>query len=247
MNDHSVLTDDTVAEELRLLAAAAAPALETRPDLARQVLHRAGRDLRRRRARRAGIVAGAGLLVVVAAAASRPGSGSHFSVIQPSAAMAPTIAVGEQVVFAKRIAPQRGDVVSAHIDTDDLDHETISRVLAVAGDTIACPAGPTGQCSALVVNGIPNAESYLPGMAIAPFGPVVVPPASVFLVGDNRSNATDSRVYGPIADRAVSGVAVRIKAPGDNPRPVPGAPDHPAPGGAIDPAGPPPPASSTAR
>jgi signal peptidase I len=234
MNDDLLLvSDDDVAVELRTLAAAAAPSLQARPDLARRVL--AATQTRRSRVRRAGIVAGASLLMVAAAAASRPGSGTHFAIIQPSAAMTPTVAVGEQVTFDKRLDPQRGDVVYAHITASGFGHHAISRVVAVAGDTVECPVGPARACTTLVINGQPFPEPHLGGMAIAPFGPVHVPDATVFLMGDARSNATDSRIYGPVGTDDVSGVAVRISGDGQS-REVPGAPSHSAPHGGVDPA-----------
>ena len=242
MNDDLLpVSDDDIAAELRTLAAAAAPSLEARPDLARRVLERTRMQTRRIRTRRAGIVAGAGLLMVVAAAASRPGGGTHFAIIQPSAAMTPTVAVGEHVTFHKGLEPQRGDVVSARITAPGFGHHTISRAVAVAGDTVECPAPPGGDCTTLVVNGHPVPEPYLGRMAVAPFGPVHVPDGAVFLMGDGRSNATDSRIYGPVRTVDISGVAVRISGNGQS-RHIPGAPRHPAPHGGVDPADLPPPA-----
>lgn len=242
MNDELLLVNnDDVAAELRTLATAAAPTLQARPDLARRVLDRTRTLTRRTRARRGGIVAGAGLLIMATAAASRPGSGTHFSIIQPSAAMTPTVTVGEQVTFHKRLDPQRGDLVYAHITAPGFNHHTISRVVATAGDTVECPAGPGGDCTSLVVNGQPVPEPHLGSMAIEPFGPVHVPDAALFLMGDARSNATDSRIYGPVATNDISGVAVRITGNGPS-RGIPGAPSHPAPQGGVDPADLPPPA-----
>lgn len=133
MNEHLVMSDEDVREELRALALAAVPSLRTPRDLADRVLSRT-QGRRRRTGRRAIIAAGASVAIVVAAA-SRPGSGSHSSIIEPSAAMSPTIEVGEQVVFHKRLEPRRGDVVYARITVPGFDHRTISRVVAVAGDT----------------------------------------------------------------------------------------------------------------
>jgi signal peptidase I len=202
---------------------------------------------RQRWTRRAGAVVGGGILVLAAAAASRSGSGSHFSVIQPSAAMEPTVLVQEQVIFSKRLVPQRGDVVSAHIGVAGSAHETISRVVALEGDTVECPARSDGRCEAIVVNGSPVPEPHLGGVLIDPFRPVTVPVHSVFLMGDNRTRASDSRVYGPVAVKEVAGVAVEILGKGDHRRPIPGAPAHPAPGGGVDPADSPPPANTASR
>jgi signal peptidase I len=244
MKDTLVLSDADVADELRRLAVAAAPAIHARPGLAHRALDRCKKERRQAVKRRAAMAAGAGLMMVVAAAASRPGGGRYFSVIQPSIAMRPTVEAGEQVIFHKRLHPHRGDVVYARVAVPGSDHRTISRVVAVAGDSIACPAGQTDRCSELVVNGEPVPEPYLDGMSIAPFTTVTVPADSLFVMGDARAAARDSRVYGPIRGEAVSGVAVRITGERGS-RAVPGAPYHPAPHGGVDAADPPPEAPAT--
>ena len=66
---------------------------------------------------------------------------------------------------------------------------------------------------------------------LAPFGATTVPADSAYLLGDNRSVAVDSRQVGAVALGDITGVAVRITAPGDVVRAVPGAPTHEAPAG----------------
>jgi len=239
-----LLTHDDVIDELQALAAAAAPAIQAKADLAQVVLDRSRVASRRRRTRRAGIVVGSGLLVLATAAATRPGSGTHFAVLQPSESMAPTVQVGAQVVFSKTLAPQRGDVVHFTVRIDGAAFTMTKRVVALGGDEIACPARNDGRCEALVVNGRPVAESYLGGMVMDPFAPVRVPAGSAFVLGDNRNLSSDSRHYGSIPLGDISGVGVRITTDGQS-RPVPGAADHPEPTGGVDPAGPPPPAAGS--
>jgi len=40
------------------------------------------------------------------------------------------------------------------------------------------------------------------------FPDVIVPQASVYVLGDNRSNSEDSRVFGPVSDDRLIGRAV---------------------------------------
>jgi signal peptidase I len=228
--------DDEVAVRLRMLAASGSPAVTVAPELAQAVLRR------RRNRRRTGRGA-AGVLVTMAAgaaitAALLPGHAPYVTVDEPSAAMSPTIQVGEHVIVAKHLTPSRGDVVEASISADGERFTTLSRVIGIGGDTVACPA--VGQsCAGVVVDGRPLDETYLNGPT-APFATVTVPSGMVFLMGDNRALANDSRQLGPVSLSQLRGVVVRILRAGTSTQ-VPGAPANNVPGGHnVDPPGPPP-------
>jgi signal peptidase I len=238
-------TDTT--EELRRLAAAAAPAVTARPDLARLVLDRARRQRRVRRLRNATIGAGGGIVVLTTlAAAAVLGRTEFVSLVQPSTAMEPTVRVGERVVLNKKLSPVRGDLVNAHVDRGGDEYDVLLRVLALPGDTVGCPAGPSGRCDAVVVNGKPVAEPYLGGAVTDPFPVSTVPKHKMFLLGDNRAAASDSRYLGPVDLDDATGVAVRIKDQAGRARAVPGAPARGLPSDKdnVDPAGPVPPAGA---
>ncbi|MGH8775455.1 MAG: signal peptidase I [Jiangellaceae bacterium] len=65
------------------------------------------------------------------------------------------------------------------------------RVVAVAGDEIAAEAG------VLTINGEPADEPHLAADVATPdLERVIVPAGHVFILGDNRGNAADSRLYG---------------------------------------------------
>ncbi|MEJ3744371.1 signal peptidase I [Actinomycetes bacterium KLBMP 9797] len=229
---------------LRALAADAAPAVRARPDLAETVLARARRP---RRVRAALVAGGAGLAVVGALAApSLLGRGDYYTVTQPSANMESTVRVGERVVFHRDLAPARGDVARVRLVHDGVAFETMLRVVGLPGDTVGCPAGPTGRCAAVVVNGAPVREPYVDAET-RPFPVGAVPAGRVFLLGDNRAAAVDSRLVGPVPLDDLSGVAVRIRGGSGDTRPVPGAPAHSGPGDRdnVDPAAPVPPAEAT--
>lgn len=239
---------DDAAEELRMLAAAASPTVHARPDLARMVLDRARRKRRGRRLRKAATGVGAGVVVLTTlAAATVLGRADHFTVTQPSTAMESTVRVGERVVFSKKLPPARGDVILVHLTWDGRDFDSMLRVVALPGDTIGCPAGPTGRCEAVVVNGTPLAEHYLDATVTDPFPTSTVPAHRIFLLGDNRPAANDSRVIGPVALADMTGVAVKIKGRDGQTRAVPGAPAHGGPRDRdnVDPPGPVPPAAET--
>ncbi|GAA0376669.1 hypothetical protein GCM10009541_18900 [Micromonospora gifhornensis] len=229
------------AEQLRALAATAAATISTRPELARQVLNLARR---RRRLRRTAIATAGGLAVLTTLAATTLlGRADHFTVIQPSNAMSPTVTIGDRLVFDRTLSPSRGDVVLLRRSDNGRDFDAVMRVLGLPGDTVGCPAGPDGRCPALLVNGAALTEPYVAGPT-DPFPTVDVPPGRVFVVGDNRPVSYDSRAVGPEPLDAVTGVAVRIRGNDGQDRPVPGAPHRDGPGDRdnVDPPGPIPPA-----
>jgi signal peptidase I len=236
------------AERLREIAAAAAPAVRARPDLAQAVLARARRQRRARRFGKAAAGVGGGIVVLTTlAAANLLGRSDYFTVTQPSSAMESTIHLEDRVVFDKTLSPARGDVVMVHLVRDGDEYDAIYRVAALPGDTISCPAGPTGRCEAIVVNGTAVPEPY--ATVTQPFPTRRVPEGMIFLLGDNREVARDSRSIGPVRLTDVRGVVVRIRDHVGRTRPVPGAPAHPGPGDRdnVEPAGTAPPANATPR
>ncbi|MFG2040478.1 signal peptidase I [Dactylosporangium sp. NPDC048998] len=233
------------AEELRRLATAATPTVHARADLARTVLNRARRQRRTRRLGKVAAGVGGGLVVLTTvAAATQLGRSDYFTVTEPSAVMESTIYVGERVVLNKKLSPARGDVVIVHLTRDGLTYDSLLRVVALSGDTIGCPTGPAGRCEAVVVNGTTVPEPYLGATVTDPFPTSTVPDHMIFLLGDNRATANDSRFIGPVRLTDVGGVAVRIENRNGQVRAVPGAPAHPGPGDTdnVDPAGQVPPA-----
>lgn len=129
----------------------------------------------------------------------------------PSESMQGTLEVDDRVMV-NRLSYRlhdvnRGDVIVFHkpeglnSTVDDL----IKRVMALEGETIE------GRDGAVYVNGQRVAEPYLdPDDLIFDFGPTTVPPGHVFVMGDNRDDSTDSRVFGPIAVDTIVGRAFII-------------------------------------
>jgi signal peptidase I len=82
----------------------------------------------------------------------------------------------------------------------------VKRVIGLPGDKLEIRHG------VVWVNGAPLAEPYL---VVSPnphenFGPVTVPPASYFVMGDNRENSYDSRYWGFVPTSAIVGTPVVI-------------------------------------
>jgi signal peptidase I len=80
----------------------------------------------------------------------------------------------------------------------------VKRVVGVGGDRVGLEDGE------LVVNGATVAEPYVNHRLLdgVYFGPVTVPAGRLFVMGDNRTDSTDSRSFGPVGGDAVVGRVV---------------------------------------
>ena len=124
----------------------------------------------------------------------------------PSESMVPTLAVGDRVFVNKFIyrftEPERGDVVVFE-SVNGGEEDLIKRVVGVPGDEIEVRSGT------LLVNGEPQNEPYLnreiPDDSF--FGPSRLSEGEVFVMGDNRANSADSRVFGPLPVENIEGEA----------------------------------------
>lgn len=86
--------------------------------------------------------------------------------------------------------------------------EFIKRVIAVEGETVEI------RDNVVYVDGVPLREPYVKaGSRMPDFGPVTVPEGTVFVMGDNRNQSQDSRVFGPIPTDDVVGRAFVIMWP----------------------------------
>jgi signal peptidase I len=150
----------------------------------------------------------------------------------PSRSMEPTLDIGDRVVvnrLAYRLGePAHGQVVVFLRPTGDASQrpggplswvrravaqglggtppgseDLIKRVLGVPGDKLQ------GKAGRLWRNGRPVHEPYLArGTTTSDFGPVRVRPGHVWVMGDNREDSADSRVFGQVPRSALVGRAV---------------------------------------
>jgi len=127
--------------------------------------------------------------------------------------MAPTLAAGDIIVVNKRDRNlARGDLVTFSSPQDG--ELVLKRVVGVGGDVVAI------RDAVLFVNDQEVKEPYVDHESIDAlyYGPVTVRPGSVLVLGDNRANSIDSRKYGEIALRDVTGtIFARLWPFGANP------------------------------
>ena len=147
----------------------------------------------------------------------------------PSGSMKPTLQIGDHILVTKFIygikipiirktmvsisEPKRGDMV-VFIYPEDRSKDFVKRVIGIGGDNIEI------RDKKIYLNGLPYKDNYgtytddmiIPGAAQPRdnFGPVTVPPGSVFVMGDNRDQSYDSRFWGFVDLRDVLGKAFII-------------------------------------
>lgn len=151
----------------------------------------------------------------------------------PSASMEPQLQINDRVVVS-RLAyhlhpPRRGDIVvfksppgieppppapsdpvlralhDVGVALGFAQDQTvlIKRVIGLPGEQVS------GRDGHVYIDGDRLIEPYLPrGTFTSSFGPVIVPPGYVFVMGDNRTNSLDSRVFGPVPESTIVGRAI---------------------------------------
>jgi len=147
----------------------------------------------------------------------------------PSGSMKETLQIGDHILVNKFIYgvkipflrttiievknPKRNDIVVFKFP-EDPGKDFIKRVIGVAGDVVE------HRDKKVYVNNEPLDDVF--GMYTDPhifpgsyqprdnFGPVTVPPDSLFVMGDNRDHSYDSRWWGFVGLKAVQGKAFMI-------------------------------------
>jgi signal peptidase I len=118
----------------------------------------------------------------------------------PSESMIPTLEIGDRLIVEKLSylghPPHRGDVIvfapPPQLQAQGYlgDQAFIKRVIGLPGDTIEIKDGH------VFVDRQLQTESYIAEPPNYLMSPMVVPPAQLFVMGDNRNNSNDSHVWG---------------------------------------------------
>ncbi|MBI3405738.1 MAG: signal peptidase I [Acidobacteria bacterium] len=153
----------------------------------------------------------------------------HGRVI-PSASMEKTLQIGDHLLVSRFgydaeipftglhlnlwRSPKRQQIIIFHPPIPG-QPDYVKRVIGMPGDSFEIRSG------AIWINGRPLEEPYINGTP-DPFvnlGPVVVPPDHYFVMGDNRNNSSDSRVWGFLPRANIIGtplfVYMSIEGPGE--------------------------------
>ncbi len=123
----------------------------------------------------------------------------------PSESMVPTLQVGDRVLANKFIyrlsEPKREDIIV--FESVEYGVDLMKRVVGVPGDEIEVRSG------ILFVNGeqqeVPYLNRELPDDSS--YGTKTVPPGHVFVMGDNRADSADSRIFGAVPKENIVGEA----------------------------------------
>ena len=147
----------------------------------------------------------------------------------PSGSMKPTLLIGDHILVNKFIygvklpywgktiipvkKPKRGDIVVFKFP-EDPSKDFIKRVVGIAGDTVEIRSKQVyiNQKPLEALYGVNTDASEIPAL-LQPrdnFGPVTVPPHSLFVLGDNRDHSYDSRFWGFVDLEALKGKAFII-------------------------------------
>lgn len=144
----------------------------------------------------------------------------------PSGSMIPTLLVGDHILVNKFIfgpeipftnirpftlqRPKRGEVV-VFLEPVERKKDFIKRVIGLPGETVQVIDRQ------VYINGKPlkhqnyayyASSRYVRGLDN--FGPITVPENCYFMMGDNRENSSDSRVWGPVPFELMKGKAFMI-------------------------------------
>jgi signal peptidase I len=151
---------------------------------------------------------------------ARTSLADHYFV--PTGSMEPTVQVGDRIVVNKlaygvrvpvadvyafeRHGPIRGDVVV--LESPEDGKVLLKRVAAVPGDTVSIRDGVT------FIDGIRVTDPHAVTSGLEgggpDFGPTLVPEDRYLVLGDNRGNSKDSRMFGFVARSRILGRAAGV-------------------------------------
>ncbi|MCL5069336.1 MAG: signal peptidase I [Actinobacteria bacterium] len=132
--------------------------------------------------------------------------------IVPTPSMTPTLLVGDKVIVYKleyKLKPvRRGDIVAFYSPIEKKN--LVKRVIGLSNEEITLT-----KSGDILINDKKISESYLPDNISPSYEDksYKINKNELFVMGDNRNNSADSRVFGPISLDRVFGKIVFIYSP----------------------------------
>ena len=130
-----------------------------------------------------------------------------------SISMQPNLYAGD-MVLVNRLAyrfgqPERGEIIVFKYPPEPTQTPYIKRIIGLPGDRIQITGGQ------VIVNGQVLVEPYI-SVTTSRGGEWIVPELSLFVMGDNRNNSSDSRAWGMVPYSNIIGKALFIYWPLDH-------------------------------
>ena len=125
-------------------------------------------------------------------------------------AMAPALTAGETITTNRHVGVlKRGDIVA--FNPPQSKDVLVERIVALGGEKIVINHDQVTVYNSAHPNGFNPDSNYLSHSVATPGNiSLIVPQGKVYILGDNRTVALDSRVFGPIAISSVVGLETGI-------------------------------------
>ena len=116
--------------------------------------------------------------------------------------MLPGLKEGDRAIFSRNFdKPARGDIVIFYYPAEPAK-SYIKRIIGLPSEEIEI------REDKVLINGQQINERYVDpknNLFARPYGPVKIPDDNYFVMGDNRDNSNDSRLWGPLPRKFIYG------------------------------------------
>src|SRR6267142_5345839 len=152
------------------------------------------------------------ILIILSSPALSCSLFNRGSVVFEGTSMLPTIQNGQRLKTIRldsqsRTKLARGDIVAFWFPKDPAK-SYMKRIVALPGETVEIQKGEVW------VNGTKLSEPYVApkfNMSLRPYTPVTVPLHSYYVLGDNRDNSSDSRLWGFVPEHLIYAKVVGVQ------------------------------------